>query len=655
MSLLNRLLISVSVVIMCVLIGTVALSVNSARSYLLDQLLVNTENTATSMALTLSQPSNQSASTRELLLSALYDSGQFSLVRLEDPRGNVLFLRDEPVPVTTRVPEWFRAIAGIEAPVSVRQVSSGWEQSGQLSLKLDATYAYEALWSGAVKVLILVLLAGLGWALFAVALMRWFKKILAAEIQRNLTVSSSPDQGQIAPASTTSLAELDVVGTLVSDFRERVQATEYELNERLESLNLELNSDEVTGLPNRRYFINALRASLMVDTADAHKKKLGHVLIIRFRDLAELSRSATRSEVDDWLKGVATALSNDLSEYQIPEAIIGRLNGSDFAVLLPGVSGPVATRIAQQLRQRVSMYPSPVRYKPVLRWAIALADYLPGQDVGSVLARLDYRLMRAESAGSVGAIEYSSQADVADSLAQGGEQWRGLLASALDQDRLEVSVEKHIYANGRQLTLYEAYLQLRENNSGQNLMSAYLFMPPAARVGLAGACDLRSIRLGLEQLRPRSDGDLVVRVSGASLLDSDFLDGLRRLFATLSPTDMAVLQRLILEIDAQNLIMCAAQTRELCRLASEFSVRVGIRRLGQRPDALMVLHMAKFHYVKLGGEFIKHLATSLGAGHFVSAVIDTAHALGVRVYIEDVNDSQTLSMLRSKGAYVRLD
>lgn len=69
----------------------------------------------------------------------------------------------------------------------------------------------------------------------------------------------------------------------------------------------------------------------------------------------------------------------------------------------------------------------------------------------------------------------------------------------------------------------------------------------------------------------------------------------------------------------------------------------------------MVLHMAKFHYVKLGGEFIKHLATSLGAGHFVSAVIDTAHALGVRVYIEDVNDSQTLSMLRSKGAYVRLD
>lgn len=657
MSLLNRLLISVSVVILCVLVGTVALSVNSARVYLADQLLVSSENTATSMALTLSQPSNQDNATRELLLTALYDSGQFSKVALTDPQGTLVFSRQgQHDPGFSAVPAWFRNIAGFDAPVSTRQVSSGWEQSAQLSVQLDAGYAQQVLWNSALRVLMLVLLVGLAWSLFAVLLVRWFRQALAHEVQQRLSAqSSSLPNASVSSEHKAVVPELEAVGSLVSDFRERVQATEFELAEKLESLNLELNSDDVTGLPNRRYFINALHASLVADPNDAAGGRVGHVLILRLRDLTLLSRASSRSEVDDWLKGVASALTADVSEYQINEAVVGRLNGSDFAVLLPGVAGPVATRIAQQLRQRVVMYPSPLRHKPALRWAVALADYLPGSDVGALLARLDYRLMRAESTGSQSAIEYSSHGDVSASLAQGGEQWRSLLQSALDEHRLSIVVEKRIYANGRQIDMREAFLQLNEKDATQAGMSAYLFMPPAARLGLSGAFDLEGIRLAFHQLAAQESGDLIVRVSGASLLDPGFHRALREWFSTVTHSDGSRLRRLILEIDAQNLVMCAAQTREFCRAAAEFSVRVGIRRLGQRPDALMVLQMAKFHYVKLGGEFIKHLATSLGASHFVSAVIETAHALGVQVYIEDVNDSQTLSMLRAKGAYVRLD
>ena len=82
MSLLKQLLISVTVAIVAILIGTLAFSIGAAREYLDGQLQSEGENAAASLALSLSQPANQDTVTRELLMMALFDSGQFRLVRL---------------------------------------------------------------------------------------------------------------------------------------------------------------------------------------------------------------------------------------------------------------------------------------------------------------------------------------------------------------------------------------------------------------------------------------------------------------------------------------------------------------------------------------------------------------------------------------------
>lgn len=81
MSLLKQLLLSVTVAISCILAGTLMFSIDGARDYLNTQLQVQSENAATSLALSLSQPHNQDPVTRELLMSALFDTGQFRNVR----------------------------------------------------------------------------------------------------------------------------------------------------------------------------------------------------------------------------------------------------------------------------------------------------------------------------------------------------------------------------------------------------------------------------------------------------------------------------------------------------------------------------------------------------------------------------------------------
>lgn len=96
MSLLKQLLLSVSVAMVGILLGTLALSIDSARSYLTEQLQSQSENAASSLSLSLSQPGNQDPVTRELLMAALFDTGQFAAIRLVAPNEEVLFERSTP-------------------------------------------------------------------------------------------------------------------------------------------------------------------------------------------------------------------------------------------------------------------------------------------------------------------------------------------------------------------------------------------------------------------------------------------------------------------------------------------------------------------------------------------------------------------------------
>ena len=92
MSILRRLLLSITLAIIVILAGTLAFSINAAREYLAGQLQTQAEDAAVSLALTLSQQSNQDPTTQELLVSALFDGGHFEHVQLSDPDGNVLSL-----------------------------------------------------------------------------------------------------------------------------------------------------------------------------------------------------------------------------------------------------------------------------------------------------------------------------------------------------------------------------------------------------------------------------------------------------------------------------------------------------------------------------------------------------------------------------------
>lgn len=667
MSLLRQLLLSVTVAIIAILIGTVVFSVNGARDYLNAQLQAESDNAATSLALSLSQPSNQDPALRELLVTALFDSGQYDAIELRDTQGQELVSRRMESASRAGAPQWFDQMLPLRAPRATRQVSDGWTQVGELTVVADDSAARSALWDSSIRVLGWVALAGALWLAFVVLLMRWLRRALHEEITKQ--VDSIVDGQAVVPGRAhRQVADLMPGNYVIAQARERVQTSKQEAVERIESLTLELNHDPVTGVPNRRYFMNELRRALHSDGQTELTSQGGYVLLCRQRDLAAMAAALPRDQVDGWLRGVGEHLQQVLAGFSDSTLHLGRLNGSDFAVLISGVEGPQAMLVAQAVRRILldaRIHVAPGRQ---CRWAFAMTDFVAGDDLSVVFSRLDTALMASESAGhsDIETLLSTQSADGTPYGVVGEDAWRSLLTHAMTEGCVDLAVQPANYGKQRPgHQRYESTLTISDpaHNQGESL-SGFSFMPAAVRLGLSAELDARAIQLALGWLAQNA-GELVVRVSVQSLLKPEFLESVRSTWdavampeakgATGHPPAAGAtpLHRLIIELDAYGLSAYPAEVQQFCQIARKAGVRVGLRGVAQQLDAIARLQGLHVAYIKLGGGFMADLETSQGAISLLNAIIHTAMALRIKVLVDETPGDVAAMLLKDHGALLR--
>ena len=626
MSLLRQLLLSVTLAILVILVGATLISIGSARQYLDAQLQGQSDSTATSLALTLSQPSNQDPTVRELLISVLFDSGQFRVVEFLDPTGRILIRREiaDGHDDSVTAPDWFSHLLPLERHEAQRQVTNGWSQQGVVRLQANDGYARNALWDSTVRIVTLTVGAGVLWGLFVFALMRWLRRALQDDVTARVQALARSSAGDdLPPVRHPAMVELREVAQIISSTHDRVRATAAEHQSRIESLELELNQDAVTGLANRKYFINELRRLLEQSAPDQSVD--GHVMLFRQCDLQTINQTMSRQVVDQWLRNMGQLVLEVLRERLGQDAWLARLNGSDFAFILPMMPGPVAVRAAQTVGEILQAQRIQLGQAGLCRWRMVLTDFEPGEGLSDVLSRLDEALMRAESAGHTD-VEYLPGDDLRSLTGGrgGGEQaWRTLLRNALDEGWFDLATQRDPSApsDGRTLGL----LQLHEPGASEPL-SGFLFMPPAVRLGLSGACDVQTISLGLGWLR-NHPGDLVLRVSLASILQDDFCAQVAALLVEM-PEQSA---RLVMDLDSYGLVAHRAPVVAFAAMLRDHGVRLGLRRFAEQPEALLYLHEIRPEYIRVSGNLLAAQADSPGARRLLAAVQETAREIGAVV------------------------
>lgn len=614
MSLFRQLWLTVIVSMVLAFGGSFAVSMFTARSYLEQQLTSKNQDNAASLALSMSQQ-EQDPVTVELMVSALFDTGHYQLIRVADPHGKVIAERGA-APAVKDVPAWFTRLFPIRAEAGQAQITQGWKQFGSVQLQSQSRYAYQALWHGGQRML--------GWFVFAALV----SGVLGSLVLRRLRRPVAQVVAQANAIAERRFVTIDE--PRVPEFRQlagamngMVQRLEHMFREeaaRLDTIRREVNQDALTGLANRSYFMSQLQSALRAEDSAPN----GVVLLLRVAHLTDINRRLGRAAADELLRGVASLVQREAARF--PDAFCGRLNGADFALTIPAEED--GSHIANALLSGISGLATGYKDIETVAW-VGGSPYHHDADLQALLATCDAALATAEAQGG-NAWHLARLADAAPP-ALTAANWTAVIRGALGAGQVRL-MSFPVIAQNRTLMHLECPVRLRATED-QEWMPAGSFMPMATRLQLAGEIDLAVAHLAYEKLSANANADdVAINLSGESIKDAWFRERLVSLVSEHAEHN----RRLWIEVSEHGAFDHFEVFAELCGQLKAAHCRVGIEHFGRQIGDMGKLHGLGLDYVKVDASLVHGVDTNPGNQAFLKGLCAIAHNMGLQTIAEGV-------------------
>jgi EAL domain-containing protein (putative c-di-GMP-specific phosphodiesterase class I)/GGDEF domain-containing protein len=625
MSLFRQLWIAVIAATLIAFAGSLIVSMITARQYVEQQLAIKNNDNANSLALSMSQLPKDPI-TIELQVAAIFDSGQYASVRVNNPQGGLIVERVNQAD-TAHVPGWFIALFPIDSAPGVAQISTGWAQFGTVELVSRKQFAYQELWRGGIRLIWWFVGGGIAVGLFGMMVLQRIKRPLDAVVEQAQAIS----ERRFVVIPEPPALELKSVVRAMNAMVGRLKVMFAEETARLEKVRREATQDGLTGVANRAYFMNQLDAALKDDDAAA----FGSLLFVRLTDLVGINKRGGREAADDVLQKIGKALAEIAA--QIHGGAPARLHGGDFALLLPGIADPGA--FAEKLLTVMGDLVAAGLIDPGAVGYIASGTYQRGDSPGHLLAHLDATLASAEGQGALAWVRAElNQETPANSHAE----WKVLLETAIQRQRVRL-VDFPVCGKEGQLLHMECPLRLQATENGEWL-TAGSFMPMASRLAMTSALDLAATRLALARI---ADGALAVAVniSGESIVDPLFRS---RIYALVAP-HKKIASRLWLEVSEVGAFRHLTEFRAFCDSLRPLGCRLGIEHFGRQFSDIGQIHDFGLDYIKVDGSFIRAIHEEQGNQTFLKGLCGIAHNIGLTVIAESVENADELAVLPVLG------
>ena len=625
MSMFRQLWLAIIASTLMALAGSLLVSMLSARAYLESQLSIKNTDNATALALSLSQ-SNPDEVTVELVVASLFDGGHYELVRVTNPSGKTIA---ERVGSDTDLgaPAWFVQLLPIQAQPGQAQISSGWKQFGTVTLVSQSRFAYAALWQSAQKMVIALSLAGLAGGYMSTLVLRRLRRPLNAVIDQAQAIT----ERRFVTMQEPAVPELKKLAQAMNVTVARLKTMFDDEAKRLEGVRREANCDTLTGLANRSNFMARLR-----DTVQAEHSAGGAVFIARVANLASVNQSLGRKDTDELLRAFGRGLVSIADRY--PEALAARLNGADFAMLIPALTAPQA--VADELFQALTSEASAYLPNRPSTW-LGCGHFPPGVEMETILAQVDMALAAVEADGASGLKVVNLH--LGDDAPKSTEEWAKLIHRALEQKWVRL-VSFPVMSLDGHLVHRECPLRLMFDEHGE-WQPAGKFLPVAERLKLTPQLDLAAVALGLDELeaKPQLTG-LAINLSASSIYLPEFRADLQKLLKRRTGT-----QRLWLEVAESGALSHFDAFRALCGDLRGIGCKLGLEHFGRQFSEIGRLHDLGLDYLKVDGSFVRGLDANSGNQAFLKGLSTIAHSIGLQVIAEGVTSAADLAALGALG------
>jgi diguanylate cyclase (GGDEF)-like protein len=392
-------------------------------------------------------------------------------------------------------------------------------------------------------------------------------------------------------------------------------------------------TDDLTGLGNRRSF------SAEVDAAIAAERPFA-LLMIDLDQFKELNDTLGHHVGDELLRGVGPRLREATS----PGDVVARLGGDEFGVLLRGSDAEAAAAAARRLRGALGRPFALAGISLHVGASVGIAAFPEhARDASELLRHADVAMYEAKR-GRTGHAVYASQDDhhSLERLELAGEMRRALAA-----DELALYYQPAADLASGTLVGVEALVRWRHPERG--VLAPGAFLPAIEHTALMRELSRRVLAMAICQagawFRLDRPWRVSVNLSATDLLDRSLVDDVAALLRRYGTPA----RRITLEVTESILMTDPIRAMEVLGELRGLGVSVALDDFGTGWSSLTHLQRMPVDEIKIDRSFVAAMATDASSAAIVSSTVDLAHALGLRVVAEGIEDEATWTRLRAVG------
>lgn len=411
--------------------------------------------------------------------------------------------------------------------------------------------------------------------------------------------------------------------------------------------------DPLTGLPNRRMFLERLHDAFARVRRDSGRS---YALLLANVDHFKVFNEGMGTERGDHvlveiarrLTGCLRADETVARDNVASDAILFRLGGDEFTILLESVSDPsdamrVATRLQVAVAEPFAIESREVRASVSIGIALSMQEHERPEDV---LKDADVALRRAQALGG-------SRCEVFDEAmhtrAVGRLKLESDLRTALAERQFRVHYQPIVELGSRKISSFEALL--RWEHPTQGLISPYRFIEAAEDTGILVSIGHWLIVQACRQLREwevNYVGDPIhatINVSARQFADArlvtDIQDALQQ--TGIDPS------RLQLEMTEGIALADPKLTVTVLTHLKHFGIGVVLDDFGTGSTSLVGLREFPVDALKIDRSLIREMQSDRATSDIVELIVGLAHKMGMKAIAEGIETPRQLERLVELG------
>jgi diguanylate cyclase (GGDEF)-like protein/PAS domain S-box-containing protein len=415
--------------------------------------------------------------------------------------------------------------------------------------------------------------------------------------------------------------------------------------------------DALTGLSNRRLLLDRLQH--LFDRSRRNAERQYAVLLADLDDFKRLNDGLGSASCDQILVEIASRLASCLRDEDtisrphdnspFKNAVLSRMGGDEFTILLEGISDPsdamrAGSRVLSAVSEPISVGEHEVRCSASIGIALSTAAHERAEDI---VQEADTAMRRAKALGGSRCEVFC---DAMHSRAVNQLRLEAELQNALARRQFRVHYQPIVQIKTGQITGFEALL--RWQHPEQGLISPHKFIATAEHAGLLASAGqwlileaCRQLRSWIAETPAASQISISANISAKQLLDNSFVSELQ---SALRETGIAASQ-LHLEMTEPVVAADLKMTETILSNLKRLSVGVILDDFGTGNSSLIALRQLPVQAVKIDRSLIAAMLLDRGALEIAELIIMLAQKLKLKVIAEGIESAKQLDYLQVLG------